>query len=58
MPGGDLSMKVYDITNDEAQTRFPELPVSGPATPSISQFDKFQENLLQHYSTYCQMTHN
>jgi phosphoglycerol transferase MdoB-like AlkP superfamily enzyme len=56
--GGNLSMKVYGITNDGAHTRFPELPASDASTPAIGQFDKFQENLLEHYSTYCQMIHN
>jgi phosphoglycerol transferase MdoB-like AlkP superfamily enzyme len=46
--------KVFAIVNDGAHTTFPETNSLSTPPPSISQFDKFQENFLQNYSHYCQ----
>jgi Sulfatase len=54
----DLSLKVFGITNNAAHTLFPEIQSPNATSPSISEFDKFQENLLKNYSTYCQMIRN
>lgn len=53
-----LSLKTYAITNDEAHTRFPELPAADVSAPSIGRFDQFQENFLKNYSTYRRMIRN
>ena len=52
------SFKVFAITNDGSHTTFPEINSSNVPPPSISPFDKFQENLLQNYSHYSHMIHS
>jgi hypothetical protein len=47
--------KVFAITNDGANTSFPEINVSNVPPPSISLFDQYQENLLQNYDHYRQV---
>jgi lipoteichoic acid synthase len=54
----DSSLKIYGITNIDARTTFPEIQSINVSSPSISEFDKFQENFLKNYSTYCQMIRN
>lgn len=49
--------KAYGITNDACRTMFSEISVTNILMPAISQFDMFQENLLQSYAHYCQMIH-
>jgi hypothetical protein len=50
----DPFLKVFIITNNGASTMFSEMPSTNVSSPSISQFDKLQENFLQNYSHYCQ----
>ena len=50
----DPFAKVFTITNNGASTTFSEVPSTNAPSPSISQFDKFQENFLQNYSHYRQ----
>ncbi len=54
----DFSAKVFGITNNAGRTLFPEIQSPNATSPSISEFDKFQENLLKNYSAYCQMIRN
>jgi phosphoglycerol transferase MdoB-like AlkP superfamily enzyme len=49
------SFEVFAITNDGARTSFSEINASNVPPPSISQFDTFQENLLQNYAHYRQV---
>lgn len=49
----DLSF--FDITNSGAHTAFPQIPATNASSPSISEFDKFQANLLKNYSQYSEM---
>jgi arylsulfatase A-like enzyme len=50
----DPFAKVFTITNNGGSTAFSEMPSTNVSSPSISQFDKFQENFLQNYSHYYQ----
>ncbi len=50
----DPLVKVFAITNNGASTMFSEMPFTKVSSPSIFQFDKFQENFLQNYSHYRQ----
>ena len=52
------SFKLFAITNDGAHTAFPEIKEPTTPYPPFSQFDAFQENLLQNYSHYSQMIHS
>jgi phosphoglycerol transferase MdoB-like AlkP superfamily enzyme len=54
----DFAFKTYSITNSDARTRFTLLPASDVSTPSIDQFDDFQESFLKNYSEYCQLIRN
>lgn len=54
----DFSLKTYAITNSAARTMFPEIPSLNVSPPSITEFDKFQENFLKNYSKYCQIMRN
>ena len=47
------SFRVYSFTNDGARTVFSEMDSTNSALPAISPFDRFQENLLEHYAHYC-----
>jgi hypothetical protein len=57
-PAHDSSVKVYEITNDDAHTRFPRIELPGGTSPVIGPFDQFQENFLKNYPSYCQMIRN
>lgn len=47
--------KVYYIANNGAHTAFLETNLLNESFPSITTFDKFQENFLQNYSHYQQI---
>jgi arylsulfatase A-like enzyme len=46
---------VFDITNELSRTIFVPEETQATNAPSISDFDKFQSNLLRNYSEYCRM---
>ena len=48
---------VFDITNDMSRTIFVPEETQATNAPSISDFDKFQRNLLRNYAEYCRMFH-
>ncbi|HMD54333.1 MAG TPA: hypothetical protein VKJ65_07290, partial [Phycisphaerae bacterium] len=52
---GAEALKTYAIVNNGARTLFPETNSVSSPVPSISDFDQFQENLLENYSYYCQI---
>ena len=45
----------YVITNQGARTFFTQTAAPDFSLPSISQFDKFQENFLANYAYYCRL---
>jgi phosphoglycerol transferase MdoB-like AlkP superfamily enzyme len=47
--------KTFAIVNNGARTVFLKTNSVTATLPPISEFDKFQENLLQNYSYYCQL---
>ena len=47
--------RTFAIVNDGAKTIFPETNFLSSPAPSIGKFDRFQENLLEYYSHYCQI---
>jgi len=51
---GTEALKTFAIVNHGARTLFPATNSPGAPVPSIGNFDRFQENLLQNYSHYCQ----
>jgi hypothetical protein len=54
--GGEGS-EVFDITDNGSHTIFVPEEIQATNAPSISDFDKFQRNLLRNYSDYCRMFH-
>jgi arylsulfatase A-like enzyme len=52
------SLSFFAVTNDGARTAFPQIFLTNAASPSISEFDKFQANLLKNYSQYSEMIRN
>jgi len=54
-PGAGDGRNIFAITNQGARTLFVATNATLAVPVSISSFDRFQENLLRHYSRYCQL---
>ena len=49
--------EMFDIKNQGVLTEFVPLETTPTNAPFISDFDKFQKNLLRNYSDYSRMFH-